>query len=362
MIIWVCSTLRESIMAIKKKDLWIIIILLINSKLALAVDQIPVERYENWGHPILAIFKKYNFTVQKVNYLTDKTCPIFYGKFRYDPATGALNSELDEIYYKALKANSYFPYVLIDKSRDLRINVGWKDKQKTQLVVNMYKAAYQSKCRYGGEDYINEKFVVDSEMKKRIMQSPFKVSFKRQDGKELIAYLYADDEEIELADYSSFASKNKEILETKMGHYYIYLYDVKSDSFFPNRTSTSEGSNLTMDTNGLNFLVLPDSSNNQANVFLVNEQSSCAGKNYAAYALEGNESYLKRYYFVGKNKDEWFFGHIERSKKHNKISAYGSYEGTKLQKIYLHLSDVPGEIKLVLPKTSNVNLVKIKKC
>ena len=47
-----------------------------------ASQTILVEQYENWKHPVIAIFKKYKITLCKVSYSKNGIYPTFYAKFR----------------------------------------------------------------------------------------------------------------------------------------------------------------------------------------------------------------------------------------------------------------------------------------
>ena len=80
----------------------------------------------------------------------DGTCPTFYAKFEVSPDTRAPNAaEFHKVYFEALVANSYFPYAMVDKEDDIRINVGWKDKAKTTMIVEMDKSSSISTCKNG---------------------------------------------------------------------------------------------------------------------------------------------------------------------------------------------------------------------
>lgn len=347
----------------KKWKLLFSIMLFFSTQEIFAAEEIIVERYENWHHPVLAVFKKYRLLLNKIDYSMDKKCPTFNMEKMYDPFIGSRDSKLHDIYYETLKANSYFPYAIDDKIN--RINVGWKDKEKIFLAVDVKKSGSKSLCRYGGENLISKPFIVSPEMKKRIMKTTLKVSLRRGDGKKIIAYLYAEDEEIkpwgQQSDKSGITTKH----ELLTGHYYIYLYDVDSDLFFPNRTTASEDySYFAMYKNGFNFFVLPASNKNQSDVILLRSSSSCQGSYYTAYGFDENQLSLKSYVFTGKDKFDGFSGIIKQGKNQNKLVAYGLYdwEETQIQKIYLRVSNIPGEIKLNLPKTPKLIRSNNKNC
>ena len=128
--------------------------------LAYASDKILVERYEQWNHPVVPILKKYGIALYKVSYSEDGAYPIFWGSFKYASDPRAADPEtFGTIYSELLKANSNFPYALVDKEDNVRINVGWKDKEHKVLDVQLDYAFPDSACKKGG-------IVVDSLKKK----------------------------------------------------------------------------------------------------------------------------------------------------------------------------------------------------
>ncbi|CEG56770.1 hypothetical protein [Legionella fallonii] len=137
-------------MVIKLKAI-ILIMLFIVLDTSNAAKKILVERYENWNHPVLLVFKKYGISLYKVSYSKDGTCPTFYAKFKYSPDPRAPGeADFHKVYFDTLKANSFFPYALVDEEDDMRINVGWENKAKHIMNVDMSKAASPSTCKNGG--------------------------------------------------------------------------------------------------------------------------------------------------------------------------------------------------------------------
>ena len=118
--------------------------------MAEAADKILIEKYENWNHPVLAVFKKYGISLYKVSYSIDGTCPTFYAKFKYSPDPRAPDADsFHKVYFDTLKANAFFPYALVDEEDDMRINVGWEDKAKKIMKVDIAKASSVSICNNG---------------------------------------------------------------------------------------------------------------------------------------------------------------------------------------------------------------------
>ena len=116
-----------------------------------ASDKIQVERYEQWNHPVVPILKKYGIALYKVSYSEDGSYPIFWGSFKYafDPRA-ADPKRFGTVYSELLKANSNYPYALVDKEDNLRINVGWKDKEHKMMDVQLDYAFPDSACKKGG--------------------------------------------------------------------------------------------------------------------------------------------------------------------------------------------------------------------
>lgn len=137
-------------MAIKQCKFLLIILFFVYSKSSDASEKIIVERYEQWTHPILKVFKRYGIIPYLISYSSDGTCPTFYAKFKYSPDPRAPNAAaFHQVYFEALAANSFFPYSLVDKEDDLRINVGWRDKKKTTMIVDLDKFDSISTCKIG---------------------------------------------------------------------------------------------------------------------------------------------------------------------------------------------------------------------
>lgn len=134
-------------MVTKLKFFFIAVLLCSPLKEAVAADKILVERYENWNHPVLVIFKQYGVSLYKISYSRDGKYPTFYATFKYSPDPRAPDADnFHKIYFDILKANSYFPYALIDEEDGIRINVGWKSKEKRTIFVDIGNVSSNSTC------------------------------------------------------------------------------------------------------------------------------------------------------------------------------------------------------------------------
>lgn len=107
-------------------------------------DGVLIERHERWKHPVLSIFNKYGFLLNKVSYSMDGTFPTFYIALKY-PKNLALDSKAAEkIYVEIIKANSNFPYAIMSQDEKMRIDVGWKDKAKKTIKIDINKGTKTS--------------------------------------------------------------------------------------------------------------------------------------------------------------------------------------------------------------------------
>jgi hypothetical protein len=132
--------MRERVMTIKQWKFVFLILLLTYLKITVASENIQVERYEKWDHPVLAVFKKYNVSLYKVSYSKNGTCPTFYANFDNNPSSPSSYTFYNKFYEEILEANSSFPYALVDKQDNLKINVGWSDKNRKKMVFDTDKA------------------------------------------------------------------------------------------------------------------------------------------------------------------------------------------------------------------------------
>lgn len=217
---------------------------------------------------------------------------------------------------------------------------------KSKVIVFILSLFFIMKIIHADDTARKEQFVLSKQLKESIMSSPFKVSLRRSDGKKIIAYLHAEDEKNESEEYSSCDGEEYKTI-AKKGHYYIYLYDISTDKFFPNRMAVFYNyDGIKMNTQGASFFVWLNANKNQSDVILISQFVACNGDQYEAYGFIGNE--LKKYTFSGEKKYNGFYGRIDRDqlKKHSKnLLAYSIYD-EKIHQIQLSMSKISGEIKL----------------
>jgi hypothetical protein len=95
-----------------------------------ANDVTVISNIKEWHHPVKDILNKQNVILYKVE-LHNKTYPIFYVSFPYDPRLAHNDNYFKPLYYETLKANGFWDYAFIDRSFQCRINITWDKKSKT---------------------------------------------------------------------------------------------------------------------------------------------------------------------------------------------------------------------------------------
>ena len=107
-----------------------IISILLPVRISLAREVTVISNIQAWQHPVKEILKKHKVSLYKVE-LHNKTYPIFYVRFPYDPRLGHNDKYFKPLYYETLKANGFWDYAFIDRSFQCRINITWDKKSKT---------------------------------------------------------------------------------------------------------------------------------------------------------------------------------------------------------------------------------------
>ena len=98
--------------------------------ISLANEVTVIRNIQEWHHPVKIIFNKHKVSLYKVE-LHNKTYPIFYVRFPYDPRLAHNDKYFKPLYYETLKANGFWDYAFIDHSFQCRINITWDKKSKT---------------------------------------------------------------------------------------------------------------------------------------------------------------------------------------------------------------------------------------
>lgn len=193
-----------------------------------------------------------------------------------------------------------------------------------------------------------EKIVISEELKEKILRSTLKANLQTTEGKKFVAYLYAVDERIEVIKNSSCITGKEYTTESKLGHYYIYLYDVESKSFLPYRTRVLEDfDELRFNAEGAKINVLSASEEKKSDVLLISQFGHCTGDIYEAYGFSENNLYLKNYYFIDKNnKLSQIYVHIFQYE--NNLNVYGTHDP---------VFDIP--IKIILRLTDTFGIISV---
>jgi hypothetical protein len=97
---------------------------------SLAGNVTVISNIEEWQHPVKDILQKHKVILYKVE-LHNKTYPIFYVRFPYDPRLGHNDKYFKPLYYETLRANGFWNYSFIDRSFQCRINITWDKKSRT---------------------------------------------------------------------------------------------------------------------------------------------------------------------------------------------------------------------------------------
>ena len=98
--------------------------------ISLANEVTVIKNIQEWRHPVKDILNKHKVILYKVE-LHNKTYPIFYVRFPYDPRLAHNDKYFKPLYYETLKANGFWDYAFIDHSFQCRINITWDKKSKT---------------------------------------------------------------------------------------------------------------------------------------------------------------------------------------------------------------------------------------
>jgi hypothetical protein len=96
----------------------------------LAGDITVIDNVKEWRHPVKNVLDKHKVVLYKVE-LQNKTYPIFYVKFPYDPWFGHNDNYFKPLYYETLKANGFWDYAFIDGSSQCKIKITWDKKTRT---------------------------------------------------------------------------------------------------------------------------------------------------------------------------------------------------------------------------------------
>ncbi len=95
-----------------------------------AGDFTVITNIKEWQHPVKDVFNKHKVILYKVE-LYNKTYPVFYVQFPYDPHFAHNDNYFKPLYYETLKAKGFCDYSFIDRDFQCKINIKWNKKSKT---------------------------------------------------------------------------------------------------------------------------------------------------------------------------------------------------------------------------------------
>jgi hypothetical protein len=98
--------------------------------MSLAGEVTVISNIKEWHHSVKDILYKQKVILDKVE-LHNKTYPIFYVKFPYDPRLAHNDNYFKPLYYEVLRANGFWNYAFIDRSFQCKINITWDKKSRT---------------------------------------------------------------------------------------------------------------------------------------------------------------------------------------------------------------------------------------
>lgn len=110
--------------------LLLVISMFLVADISLAGEVTVISNIKDWHHPVKDVLNKQKVILYKVE-LLNKTYPIFYVRFPYDPRLGHNDNYFKPLYYETLKANGFWNYAFIDRSFQCRINITWDKKSRT---------------------------------------------------------------------------------------------------------------------------------------------------------------------------------------------------------------------------------------
>ena len=159
---------RHKIMENKIRNFCVFLLLATAWNAAHPTTKILISRYKNWKNPVLNVFNKYELSLYKIRFSDNGKCPTFYLEFKHSPVPGAQNIvNYQNVYFEILKANFDYPYALVDKTDNLKINVGWYNESKTIMGFNLAKASSKSLCADVSPDDSSYDMTVDLKEEKQ---------------------------------------------------------------------------------------------------------------------------------------------------------------------------------------------------
>ncbi len=94
-------------------------------------DVLVISDIASWHHPTKAVFAKYHVKLLKVELHHNRTYPVFFVEFPWDPQTGPNHKLLSRLQLDLLDANGKHNYALQDEQDKIRYELTWHRKTQT---------------------------------------------------------------------------------------------------------------------------------------------------------------------------------------------------------------------------------------
>lgn len=202
-------------------------------------------------------------------------------------------------------------------------------------------------CLVMGCNYLQaENIVINSELKKKIMQSSLKETLNIKNGKKITVYLYASDEVKKEEKMFSCLHGGEKKWHTKSGHYYVYLYDEKKKDFLDHRVAVFpefEGDITNFGIEGGEIFLLKNFGSGISDILLISQPGGCKGNYFEAYGFNEKIMNLERYYFFTNEKNDMFYGRIIPNNDSDKLYAFTMFHH-QIQELTVSLSNKEKEI------------------
>lgn len=176
---------------------------------------------------------------------------------------------------------------------------------------------------------VSEDITIDSLLKEKILHSTLKMDLKTKEGKTFVAYLYADDEKVELIDDYVTRDAKTRSYSSRTGHYYLYLYNPETNSFQSKRTKIFKVYGTTrFDIEGAEIFVLPTHKEKKSDILFLSQFVKSEGDEFEAYGFSDDNTYLEKYYFqINSKKRGSFYGGLSPSDINSGLYGYTLHYG-----------------------------------
>ncbi|MGL6037242.1 MAG: hypothetical protein ACRC0B_08730 [Legionella sp.] len=208
-------------------------------------------------------------------------------------------------------------------------------------------------CDCFAQSALVENYIVNNAMEKKIMFSSLSSKLRTNNGDNIIAYLYAEDEKKDPPDeFYSCRSGEIKNYETIDGHYYIYLYNTVSKQFMPYRTKifiNSQPQFFHME--GADLMTISSTYSERSDILLISQFGACTSDVFEAYGFSKDNQYLEPYQFYSKTEPFNFYGVVSKVGGAPEVFGYGTLGLKKgMYNVTLSVSKIIGRVQVELTK------------